>query len=261
MVYIYQSCSPITTFSSKLTQVIQTEKVSISYYPGLIFKDNNNICWTYLGEYENSYIAPSDVYYTTYQGNFFETNAQLIPIYYPDCDSCVLTQVNNYEPIYFLSEKCDDKTEVIVKTWKVVTNSNVLKLTYNVGEVCGILNPSGDDFCVILKNQIENVDSEYIIITPSWNYYDCQTCPSQKNYTVNSLDNLVMNYKVYSPVTSETIMNGTSIRLNTSELCYITDSYNGVKINYLYDSKTDPTINQTFTSSADCMINYYNTLL
>jgi len=261
MVYIYQSCSPLATFSTKVTQVIQTERVSITDYPGLIFKDKTGICWTYLDRYEDNYIPPSNVFNVTHQGNIFENDSMLNQIYYHDCDSCFLTQVSGCTEIYFSAERCDDKTNVVVKECNVGPTVGTLKLTHNVGDVCGVMNPNGDDFCVTLNTQIYNVDTEYEIITPAWKYYDCDSCPTHKTYSVNSIDNLVQDFKVFAPTTSDTLLTGTSVNLNVSDLCYLVSSYDGIKINYLYNSDTDPTINQVFTTSADCMINYYNTII
>jgi len=262
MVYIYQSCLPVATFSNKKTQVIQSEKVSITYYPGLIFKDFNNICWTYLGEFENSYIPPQDVFSLTYQGNFFEKDTLLNPIYYPTCDYCILTQVSACTEVYFVGERCDDKTDVIVKACNVGPVEGNLKLTPTIGDVCGVINPDGnDDFCVTIKSQISNVTTNYGIVTPAWKSYDCDSCPIYKVYSVSAINGVEENLKVSSTKTSDTLLSGTSINLNVDANCYKINSYDGIKVNYLYNSEINPTINQVFATSADCAINYYNTII
>jgi hypothetical protein len=68
-VYVYQSCEPISV-SGPVTQVIQTVKAN-NLTDGLIFQDQNGLCWTYLGRYETNYIAPSTVSAITYSGNYF----------------------------------------------------------------------------------------------------------------------------------------------------------------------------------------------
>jgi len=261
MVYIYQSCLPVATFSTKKTQVIQSEKVSITYYPGIIFKDLNNICWTYLGEFEDSYIPPPDVFNMTYQGNFFEKDKLLNPIYYPSCDYCVLTQVSACTEIYFVGERCDDNTDVIVMACNVGPTVGSLKLTPVIGDVCGVMNPDGDDFCVTIKSQISDVTTEYNVSTPAWNTYDCDSCPIYKVYSVNAINGIEENLKVSAPKTSPTLLSGTSVNLNIDTNCYVINSYDGIKVNYLYNSEINPTINQIFTTSADCAINYYNTII
>jgi hypothetical protein len=261
VVYIYQSCLPVATFSTKKTQVIQSEKVSITYYPGLTFKDLNNICWTYLGEYENSYIPPQEVFSLTYQGNFFEKNTLLSQIYYPTCDYCVVTQVSACTEVYFVGERCDDNTDVIVMACNVGPTEGNLKLTPTIGDVCGIINPDGDDFCVTIKSQVSDVTTDYNVGTPAWNSYDCDSCPIYKVYSVSEINGLPGTFKVSAPKTSETLLTGTSVNLNVNPNCYIINSYDGIKVNYLYNSDVNPTINQVFATSADCAINYYNTII
>ena len=57
------------------------------------------------------------------------------------------------------------------------------------------------------------------------------------------------------------ILSGTSVNLNVNPNCYIINSYDGIKVNYLYNSEVNPTINQVFVTSADCAINFYNTVI
>jgi len=68
-VYVYQSCDPISV-SGPLIQVIQTVKAN-NLTDGLIFQDQNGLCWTNLGRYTTNYIAPSTVSVITYSGNYF----------------------------------------------------------------------------------------------------------------------------------------------------------------------------------------------
>jgi hypothetical protein len=86
MVYVYESCYPVTTNSlTKVTQIVQTQSAS-TITIGQIFKDNNKICWTYLGPQPSSYIPPTTVFVSTYSGNYFNgapTNT------YGSCSSCV----------------------------------------------------------------------------------------------------------------------------------------------------------------------------
>ena len=70
-VYVYQSCSPIKP-NSLNTQVIQTQVVSFANQPGAIFKDLLGYCWTYIGRFDSTYIAPPSVITVTYEGNSFD---------------------------------------------------------------------------------------------------------------------------------------------------------------------------------------------
>lgn len=261
MKYIYQSCSPLSTFSTKLTQIVQTEKVSITEYSGLIFKDSKGLCWSYLGEFENTYIPPSNVFNITYQGNYFETESNLNPIFYPDCDTCLLTQVSACTEIYFLGENCDNKENVIVKVCDVGPVSGNLRLKPILGDVYGIKNPNGDDFCVTLKEEIKGAETVFEILTPAWKSYDCQTCPIYKVYTISSLDNSITNLELLTEKTIDTLTTGTTFNLKTNNSCFIINNYEGMKINFSYDLENGNQINQVFSSSADCMINFYKTII
>jgi len=257
VVYIYESCSSVATFSTQKTQVIQSEKVSFTEYPNIIFKDFSGICWRYLGEFQDGYIVPPDVFYITYSGNFFEKDQSLPEIYYPDCESCLLTQVSACTETYFIAEKCDNGENIVVKVCNVGPTLGTIKLTPNVGNVCGITNPYGDDFCVTLKSITTEQQTEYVISTPGWETYNCIDCPIYKVYSVTSFEGLTQNLMVNTPITQSTIENGTIVNLNVDKNCFLINSYEGIKINFQYNENITPTVNEIFTTSGGCLNNFY----
>jgi len=257
MVYIYESCLPVATFATQNTQIVQTEQVGIANIPGTIFKDSNNICWTYLGEFDNSYITPTNKFYLTYEGNFFEKERLLPPVYYPDCQTCYLTQVSACTEIYFGAERCDNGESIVVKVCDVGPITGNLKLTPTVGDVCGIINPNGDDFCVTLMSQVSAMDTEYGVITPAWNTYDCNSCPIYRVYSVNSIDGLIEDMVVNDSISSEILEEGKIVNLNVDGNCFIINYYMGIKANYLYNPNTTPTINEVFDTTQSCVSKFY----
>lgn len=89
-VHVYQSCSPIAP-NVLNTQMIQTQVVSFANIPETIFKDTLGYCWTYIGRFDSTYIAPPTVVAITYDGNSFDGSLSLT---YPDCITCEASQEN-----------------------------------------------------------------------------------------------------------------------------------------------------------------------
>lgn len=255
-VYIYQSCSPVATNATKNTQVIQTEKVYFTDIVDTIFKDSQNNCWTYFGEYENDYVPPTNVFPINYDGNYFSSSSNIV---YPTCSDCQITNVGNCEVIYFSATECVSGNTVYVKVCNVGSSSTTLKLLPTVGQVVGIRNPTGDDFCVTLNSQISYVNTDYEITTPAWENYTCSDCPLFHKYTVDSCDNNVSGLTVYESTTVSARTVGSSVSLQNSEECYVITSYEGIFAEYNYQQGITPTIFQGFTTCNDCLLNYYNT--
>ena len=255
-VYIYESCSPLATFASKNSQVIQSEKVEFTNLPNTIFKDGDGNCWNYFGEYDNGYISLDNVFPINYSGNYF-TN--VVDIVYPDCNSCLLTRTSPCVITYFSATRCDSGTTEYVKVCNVGPISGPTKLLPTVQQVVGIKNPSGDDFCVTLNSVISEVDTDYEIATPAWETYDCDTCPIYKTYIGDSCDGSVIGLKIYAPATSTTLSATTSVSLVTNNTCYVITSYEGIEVEYNYESGVTPTVWQTFLNCNNCLIDYYNT--
>jgi cell division septation protein DedD len=84
-VYVYESCSPVSTSTIYKTQIIQTQKASAIDFVNSIFKDNSDNCWTYLGRFNEDYIAPPDVNSVSYSGDYFAGTSTTT---YPTCEDC-----------------------------------------------------------------------------------------------------------------------------------------------------------------------------
>ena len=255
-VYVYESCIPIVQISNKKTQVIQTEKLSFTNVPSTIFKDENNLCWVYIGEFESSYLPPQDVFVVKYGGNFFKSD---IPVLFPTCDSCQVVTITACTEVFYNATRCDDNTSVVVKVCNVGPTSSSIKLLPTVGQICGIINPNGDDFCVTLTSTTEQTSTEYSIITPAWETYTCDTCPLYKSYTINSCDGIITGITVYNFVKSDTLSIGTVVNITSNNVCYVVTSYNGIVSDYKFGSGQIPQITQSFSTCNECLINYYNT--
>jgi len=252
-VYVYESCSPIVQITNKKTQVIQTNKLTNTNIPATFFKDNYGYCWIYIGEFESSYIPPQNVFSITYSGNFFGNTSVL----FPSCDICQVTKITACTEVYFSSTRCDDNTDVVVKVCNVGPDNTQTKLLPTVGQVCGVLNPVGDDFCVTLNSVVGPTNTDYSIITPAWEDYTCNTCPLYKSYIVNSCNETTTGITVYDYVTSDTISNGMVV--NVDGVCYTIISYEGVISDYRFSEINTPLIFQSFSTCDDCIINSYNT--
>lgn len=83
-VYVYQSCQPISpnVLPTQLIQGVEQSNVN----EGQVFYDYSGNCWTYIGRFEQGYIAPPNVISITYSGNFFTLPTVDI---FTDCTSCL----------------------------------------------------------------------------------------------------------------------------------------------------------------------------
>jgi hypothetical protein len=86
-VYVYQTCpeQEITP-----TEVIQTIPTQITLVVGQTFKDSNGICWTYVGQFNTTYIPTIGYLSISYSGDYFATAFTTI---YPDCETCISTPI------------------------------------------------------------------------------------------------------------------------------------------------------------------------
>ena len=147
MVYVYESCYPVTTNSlTKVTQIIQTQSAS-TITIGQVFRDSDNICWTYLGPQPSSYIPPTTVFVSTFSGNYFNgistityTNCQeCVTNYYYDIARCGVDEKYNYQVITNTGfgiinyVACFTPQEAYTLQQDNFANTNV----YNQGTVCG----------------------------------------------------------------------------------------------------------------------------
>jgi hypothetical protein len=86
-VYVFQSCNPISSLTTKPTQIIQTLPLSFNIVVNQLFKDGNGVCWEYLGRYETNYPPPPNVIASNQSGNYFIGVGSSI---YQNCSSCSL---------------------------------------------------------------------------------------------------------------------------------------------------------------------------
>lgn len=253
--FVYQSCLPLNVFSVKNTEIIQTSKISEVNLSGEIFKDSLGNCWSYLGEYDENYISPFSVFPIYFSGNYFNN---IINIKYPDCDTCNTTVTSSCTEVFFSAVKCDTSEVIDVKICNVGPIVGNLKLMPNLGDVCGIRNPSGNDFCVTITGQSQNTTTNYEIVTPAWQYYDCDTCPVYKTYTVDSCDLSVTGLTVYDLSANTTLSSGDTITITSDELCYQIISYDGVVVEYNALDSEAPFVQSSFNSCNDCLNYYYS---
>jgi hypothetical protein len=87
-VYVFESCTTIVPQSTQLTQVIQTSPISFAIDVNDVFKDNEGICWRYLGMFNSNYIPLTNVFVVNITGNYF---VNVFSVIYPNCSTCVET--------------------------------------------------------------------------------------------------------------------------------------------------------------------------
>ena len=111
-VYIYESCIPANTVFKKNTQIIQTEKLFFTNVNDTIFKDFNNNCWRYIGEYDN-YKSPNNVFNFSYSGNYFTKSTELSPILFESCTTCLQTSTSACTKVFYDAIKCDNTATTV----------------------------------------------------------------------------------------------------------------------------------------------------
>ncbi len=252
-VHVYQSCTPIVQMTNKKTQVIQTEKLVNTNIIGTIVKDKNNYCWYYLGEFESSYIPPTDVFSIKYSGNFFKS--QILPIFSTE-ENCLITKINECQKVYYNAIRCDNNDTVVVSVCNYNVENSTIKFLPDLGQICGIYNSNGDDFCVTIISQSDVIETNYEIITPFWYDFNCTTCPLYKSYTVSSCNNMITGITMYDGVNNTIVPNNNTIIMNGT--CYIINSYDGIVCDYRFGDIVFPTIVESFGTCNDCFIKLYN---
>jgi len=258
-VYVYESCEPLVKITNKLTQVVQTERLRFTSIPNTIFKDSNGKCWNYIGEFGSDYIPNPDIFTVNYNGNYFEKNQTLQSSIFPTYDDCLTITLSACSLTFFNATRCDSGTTVNVKVCDVGPVNGSVKLLPTVGQVCGIYNPNGDDFCVTLNSKISEVDTDYEIITPGWENYDCNSCPNFKTYIVNNCNTSISGITIYDFVNSDTLSASTAVTTYIDNSCYNIVSYEGISIVCGYNSSNTPVISQTFNDCEKCTLNFYKT--
>ena len=86
-VYVFETCQP-GFFQTQNSMVIQTLPHS-SLVVGETIKDFLGTCWTYIGQYNTNYIAPTNVISTTLQGDYFSS----ITNKFNNCSDCLVPPV------------------------------------------------------------------------------------------------------------------------------------------------------------------------
>jgi len=257
-VYVYESCFPLTTYTTNKTQIIQTQKVSFTNAEGTIFKDLVGNCWTYQGRYASDYIAPPTVETLNYSGNYFSGVQDTT---YPTCQDCQTIVVPPCKLIYFNATRCDNGQSVVVAACDLgegtASNSGgfdlgTLTLTPYVGQTHSVAVPGGDDFCVTLTSSSSSVSNSYYIATPGWSQYTCTTCPIYKTYYVNACDGSAQNVLVYAPSGSQTLTPGSVISVDVNSTCYSVVSYEGIKTESLVLPGITPQLAQSFVTCQEC---------
>ena len=249
-VYVYQSCYVISQGSPYVTQIVQTQKVSGINVEGTIFKDNTGVCWSYVGRFETSYIAPPTVIPITWTGNYFGSiNSSTT---YPDCEQCSTITNPGCVTIYFNATRCDNGDSVVVSACDL-GESPLLTLTPFVGQTHGIINPSGDDFCVTLNSLTTAQPQTYQIGTAAYTNYTCPTCPIYKTYYANACDGSVQNILIYASSTSTTLNVGQAVTLDTSSVCYTIVSYEGIVIEQNVVQGITPQIQTSYLDCPECI--------
>jgi hypothetical protein len=260
-VYVYQSCSPINP-NILNTQVIQTQVVSFANQPGAIFKDTLGYCWTYVGRFDSTYIAPPSVITVTYQGNSFDGSSSLT---YPDCEKCEIPVKEGTTYNYFNAIRCDNGNTVIVKslyTPPVLTDpglgfadfdGNLLEpiglpsdLNVVIGDVVTVSDPTGD-FCCIIDSITTNQNTNYIVFK-SISTISCITCPTYKTYIANACDGTEQNVTILDLNSSVTLAIGTVVSTNIDTTCYTIISYSGI----ITDNWVNTSTKFVAQSFADC---------
>jgi hypothetical protein len=267
-VYVYQSCSPISP-NLVPTQIIQSEKVTFATDAGAIFKDNSLICWTYLGRFLSTYIAPPTVTVITYTGNYFNSVQTTL---YSTCESCqTLPQITCATYQYWSGTRCDNGQTIIVKscyseptpftinTFEFgVAGTTIGYLDFNVkvGEIA-IGNDGTDDFCITINSEVGVQTASYEVTKPfGGNVTSCTTCPIYKTYNAKSCDSeeIVTLYALVGSSSFEA--NGNIVSVSTTNTCYTILSYTGLVANYYITPSTAKFITQGFADCSVCADSY-----
>lgn len=269
-VYVYQSCSPI--FPNVLnTQVIQTQVVSFANQPGAILKDFVGNCWTYIGRFDSTYIAPPSVITVTFEGNYFDG---VLSLTYPDCTTCQTPIIIDGNYNYFNGVRCDNGESIVVKSLNLESetstefniNLNIfnlgdfgipqvnlnLNLNVGIGDIVTVSDPSGD-FCCTITNTATAQNTNYVVAKPINVISNCSVCPTYKTYLANACDGTEQNVTILASSNSATLPIGTVIKTNVGVNCYTIISYSGVIADFWANPQFTKFVDQTFTDCTTCL--------
>jgi len=253
--YIFTSCSPIG-LNVLRTVIVQTLPPTNNYVVGSYFKDSSGNCWLYDGKVQaGTYLAPPGFFTQNYSGDFFVA-AQPLP--YTTCGECETVIVPlGCTSIYFSATKCDGSGTLVVSACdlgpcQVLPGLGEFCLTPKVGDIVGVSNPSGDDFCVTLDSVV-TAQSSLSIQTPAYAaLQNCSQCPIYRVYTVNSCDDSIVGLTVYDSPTSTQLSINQGVLVQNQFGCFKITSYQGIKVVYPFPALA-PTILPTLVSCEECL--------
>ena len=269
-VYVYQSCSPIAP-NILNTQLIQTQVVSFANQPGAIFKDSLGYCWTYVGRFDSTYIAPPSVITVTFEGNYFN---DAISLTYPDCTTCETPIIIDGNYNYFNGVRCDNGASIVVKSLNLQSetstsfniNLNIFNLgdfgipqvdlnfdlNVKIGDIVTVSDPTGD-FCCTITNTTTAQNTNYDVAKPINVIPNCSSCPTYKTYLANACDGTEQNVTILAPNNSVTLSIGTIIKTNVNVNCYTIIGYSGVIADVWANPQFTRFVDQTFTDCPTCL--------
>jgi hypothetical protein len=261
-VYVYESCSPIGK-NTQPTQIIQSQKVTFATEAGAIFKDNSNNCWTYLGRFLATYIAPQNVSPVTFDGNYFDGSSSTV---YQTCESCQTVPLSFCDTyLYWTGTRCDNGNTITVKSCYAPPTEFVLNffelgvfgtqtstLDFNpvVGEVV-IGNDGTSDFCMTIVSSVGAQTTNIIVAKPLVST-SCLTCPVYKKYTANACDGSEQNVTIYALASSTTLSTGTVVSTSVNAVCYTIISYDGLVADQFTLPSITKFVQDTFLNCTTC---------
>ena len=266
-VYVYESCYALSTSTINKTQIIQTQQVSFTNAEGVIFKDNSGNCWTYLGRYNNDYIAPPTVNAVTYSGNYF---SGVQNITYPTCQDCQTIVIPPSNLRYFSGTRCDNQQTIIVKSpyyepISVTVNTfeggnaslgtSYLDLNVQVGEIA-VGNDGTNDFCVTINSELGVQNTNYIVSkTIGTNISSCFVCPTYRTYLANACNGSEQNVTIYQPTSAPSFQanGGNYVSVTTTSTCYNVVSEGPIIVDYYISSNTAKFVIQGYADCQPCI--------
>jgi hypothetical protein len=261
-VYVYQSCSPIGK-NTVPTQIIQSEKVTFATEAGAIFKDNSNYCWTYMGRFLATYIAPQNVSPVTFEGNYFDGASSTL---YNTCESCeALPVVTCDQYLYWSGTRCDNGQTVIAKSCyaapiPIVVNTFEFGFAGSFTQLWDINPQVGDfvlgndgtvDFCMSITSSL-STQTTNITVAKTLTPITCLTCPVYKKYTANACDGSEQNVTIYALSTSPTLAIGTVVSTGINIICYTIISYDGLVADQFTVPSITKFVQDTFSTCTTC---------
>jgi hypothetical protein len=265
-VHVYESCSPIGK-NTVPTQIIQSQKVTFATEAGAIFKDSSNNCWTYLGRFLATYIAPPNVSPVTFDGNYFDGSSSTL---YNTCESCQAVPLSLCDTyLYWTGVKCDSgdngetitvkscystPTPIIFNQFGFGISGPVTQYWDNnpvVGDIV-IGNDGNEDFCMRIDSSLGFANTNIVVGKPLNPINSCNVCPIFKKYVANACDGSEQNVTIYGLSTSTTLTVGTIVSVDINALCYTILSYEGLVTDQFTGLGYSKFVQNTFDTCETC---------